>query len=53
MAHAYVIMKPGFVGTALTVAPYITLAQRAIPAPGFSTLYDLTLSGWARAVGLA
>jgi len=52
MAYAHVIMKPGFVGTALTVAPYVTLAQRAVPASGFNTLYDLTLSDWEQAVGL-
>ncbi|WP_269582585.1 histidine decarboxylase, pyruvoyl type [Roseibium sp. Sym1] len=51
MSYAYVIMKPGFVGTALTVAPYITLAQRAVPASGFNTLYDLTLSDWEQTVG--
>ncbi|WP_353653759.1 histidine decarboxylase, pyruvoyl type [Labrenzia sp. R5_0] len=32
MAFAYVIMKSGFVGTALTVAPYITFAQPEGPS---------------------
>ena len=37
MACAYVIMKSGFVGTALTVAPDITLAQPEGPVSGFNT----------------
>ncbi|WP_460074627.1 histidine decarboxylase, pyruvoyl type [Roseibium sp. ROS1] len=32
MAYAYVIMKSGFVGTALTVAPYTTFAQPEGPS---------------------
>lgn len=52
MAYAYVIMKSGFVGTAPTVAPYITFAQPEGPASGFNTFYELTLSDWEQAVGL-
>ncbi|WP_370199302.1 histidine decarboxylase, pyruvoyl type [Roseibium sp.] len=37
MAYANVIMKSGFVGTALTVAPYTTFAQPEGPASGFNT----------------
>lgn len=50
MAYAYTIMEPGFVGTALTVAPYVTLAQRAVPQAGFNALYDVTLSEWEQSV---
>lgn len=32
MAYAYVIMKSGFVGTALTVARYTTFAQPEGPS---------------------
>ncbi len=32
MAYAYVMMKSGFVGTALTVAPYTTFAQPEDPS---------------------
>ncbi|WP_145915788.1 histidine decarboxylase, pyruvoyl type [Labrenzia sp. CP4] len=38
MAYADVIMKSGFVGTALTVAPYIKFAQPDGPASGFNTI---------------
>ena len=49
MAYAYVIMKPGFVGTALTVAPYITLARDAVPAGDFDGLYTMSLRDWQSA----
>lgn len=45
-------MKSGFVGTALTVAPDITLAQPEGPVSGFNTFYELALSDWEQAVGL-
>ncbi len=51
MAYAYVIMKSGFVGTALTVARYTTFAQPEGPS-SFNTFYELTLSDWEQAVGL-
>ncbi|WP_152511097.1 MULTISPECIES: hypothetical protein [unclassified Labrenzia] len=44
-------MKSGFVGTALTVAPDLTLAQPEGPVSGFYTLYELALSDWEQAVG--
>ncbi len=44
-------MKSDFVGTALTVAPDITLAQSEGPGSGFNTFYELALSDWEQAVG--
>jgi hypothetical protein len=44
-------MKSGFVGTALTVAADITLAQSEGPGSGFNTFYELALSDWEQAVG--
>ncbi len=52
ISHTYTIMKPGDLGTALTVAPYITLAQDAIPYGDFNSLNNMTLSEWMAAVGL-
>lgn len=51
MAYSFVIMEPGYVGTALTVAPYVTLAQRAVPASGFNSLYAMNLTQWDQMVG--
>jgi histidine decarboxylase len=51
IAFAYTIMKPGEVGTALTVAPYITLARDAVPSGGFHQLNEMTLSQWAEEMG--
>ncbi len=51
MAYAYVIMKSGFVGAALTVARYTTFAQPEGPS-SFNTFYELTSSNWEQAVGL-
>lgn len=55
ISYARVIMKPGYVGTALTVAPYITLAKKAIPQratleDGFSALTTMTLSDWKKQI---
>ena len=44
-------MPPGFVGSALTVAPYVVLARNAVPGGGFAALTGMTLSAWERAVG--
>jgi histidine decarboxylase len=52
IAYAYVMMQPGQVGTALTVAPYVTLARKAIPAGGFDLLRSMTLREWENALGL-
>lgn len=51
MSFSHIIMKPGEIGTALTVAPYVTLAQDAVPSGGFSKLYDLSLSEWESEAG--
>ena len=53
ISFAKVIMKPGQIGTALTVAPYVTLAQKAVPEGGFPALGKMTLSQWAKTVGLS
>ena len=46
------MMQPGQVGTALTVAPYVTLARKALPAGGFDQLRSITLREWEHALGL-
>ena len=51
MSFAYVIMEPGQIGTALTCAPYVTLAQNAVPQEGFGELNKLTLSEWEKTIG--
>ncbi len=50
VSYRYVIMPPGQVGTALTCAPYVSLAQNAIPAQGFNALNNMTLSQWLNQV---
>ena len=50
ISFATTIMPPGCVGTALTVAPYVVLARRAVPPAGFAALNRMTLSEWERAV---
>ena len=51
MTYAYVIMKPGHVGTALTVAPYVTLPVKALPGGDFNALEKMSLKEWEKAVG--
>lgn len=51
ISYAYVIMKPGQIGTALTVAPYIVLAKDAVPREGFGKLNEMTLKEWEKSVG--
>lgn len=51
ISFAYTIMKPGHIGTALTVAPYVTLARDAIPSGGFNSLNQITLSQWIKEMG--
>jgi histidine decarboxylase len=46
VGYNYLIMDKGNVGTALTCAPYITLAKNAIPDEGFEKLNSITLSEW-------
>ncbi|MDJ0707730.1 MAG: histidine decarboxylase, pyruvoyl type [Leptolyngbyaceae cyanobacterium MO_188.B28] len=51
ISFAYTMMKPGEIGTALTVAPYVTLARKAIPSGGFDSLNEMTLSEWVKEMG--
>lgn len=51
ISYAYVMMEPGQIGTAITVAPYIVLAKDAIPEKGFRYLNKLDLGEWEKAVG--
>lgn len=51
IGYAYTIMQPGYVGTALTVAPYVVLAKKAIPAKGFKALESMSLRKWEKSVG--
>ncbi|MBU2549723.1 MAG: histidine decarboxylase, pyruvoyl type [Proteobacteria bacterium] len=51
MSFAYEIMKPGYVGTALTVTPYVVLAQKAVPEGNFKALEKMNLAEWEKAVG--
>ena len=44
-------MKPGQIGTALTVAPYIVLARDAVPSRGFKELGEMTLREWETLMG--
>ncbi len=51
ISYTYVIMEPGQIGTALTAAPYIVLAQDAVPREGFNKLNTMTLKEWEKMVG--
>jgi histidine decarboxylase len=51
VSFACATMKPGEVGTALAIAPYITLARDAIPSGGFNSLNRMTLSEWVKEMG--
>lgn len=42
----------GYVGCALTCAPYVVLARHAVPAGGAAAMLDLTVSEWESAVQL-
>ncbi|MGL4454810.1 MAG: histidine decarboxylase, pyruvoyl type, partial [Plesiomonas sp.] len=46
VGFAYSIMKPGEIGTALTCAPYATLARNAVPSTGFHSLNNMQLNDW-------
>lgn len=52
VAGAHAMLKPGQVGEALCAAPYVTLAQNAVPADGFDALESMTLSQWKTEKGL-
>ena len=42
----------GYVGCALTCAPYVVLAKDALPKGGPEQLLDMTISEWEKALGL-
>jgi len=47
-------VPPGYVGCALTCAPYVVLARKAVPAGQKpDVLLSLTLSEWEKAIGLS
>lgn len=46
IGYAYTMLKPGEIGDAITVGPYISLARNAVPVDGFSSLNELKLSDW-------
>ncbi len=48
VGFAYRMMKPGEIGNAITVGPYVTLARNAVPADGFSSLNELKLTEWLK-----
>ena len=50
ISYAFTIMQPNYIGTALAVAPYIVLAQNAIPNNDFESLNRMMLSEWENAV---
>jgi histidine decarboxylase len=51
LGYAYVMMKPGEAGTALTVAPYVTLARKALPGGDFAVLEKMSLKEWEKSMG--
>lgn len=51
VGYAYRIMQPGYVGTALTAGPYVTLARKAVPNGGFKALSGMSLGEWEKAMG--
>jgi histidine decarboxylase len=42
----------GHVGCALTCAPYIVMAKKAIPKSGPASMLKMTISDWEKAMGL-
>ena len=48
VGFAYRMMKPGEIGNAITVGPYVTLARNAVPADGFTSLNDINLTEWLK-----
>ena len=48
IGYAYVILKPGEIGDAITVGPYVTLARNAVPLNGFNSLNEMKLSEWIK-----
>lgn len=51
IGYAYRIIPPGHLGAAVTVAPYVTLARKAVPDEGFDVLNRMTLKQWENSVG--
>lgn len=43
-----VMIQPDEIGCSLVAAPYITLAQNAIPEKGIDTLFDISLESWKK-----
>lgn len=52
IGHRIKAVPAGYTGTALTCAPYVVLARKAVPAGGPAELVDLTLSQWEKILGL-
>lgn len=48
VGFAHRMMKPGEIGNAITVGPYVTLARNAVPSTGFDSLNDLHLTDWLK-----
>ncbi len=51
IGYACTILKPGYIGNAITVGPYISLARNAVPPDGFGVLNELKLSDWLKEMG--
>ncbi|WP_147821469.1 histidine decarboxylase, pyruvoyl type [Salidesulfovibrio onnuriiensis] len=51
IGYAHTMMKPGEIGTGLTVAPYVVLARNAVPGGNFQSLYSLSLKEWEKKMG--
>lgn len=51
IGYAYVIMNPGQIGIALTAAPYVVLARKAVPDGDFKALRKMTLKQWEKKMG--
>lgn len=52
ISFSYSMMKPGEIGTGITVGPYVTLARKAIPSTGFYGLNNMQLNEWLKDVNL-
>ena len=53
VGYKYLYVPQGYVGCALTCAPYVSLAQNSIP-PGYvpSDILNMTISQWEKLLGL-
>jgi histidine decarboxylase len=52
-SYKYTFVPEGCSGTALACAPYILLAQDAVPASGAASMNNMTISQWEEAIGLS